>query len=271
MSRRFVPKNHQRKTKIIRETAQKGNSGLKTVEVDAERVREIVKSLQPYANKNIKDLTGEAEENYKNLLVYVSITYRSDYYEKLCDLISENFICPNPVIPGTVAGYICGGVVASKRGDLDCCSLMCSGAINPNRKKCTHNILKAYRKSDGYNFEEINKVSSNETCIIYVPELKPSNFSGFNEKERKLLKKYAKKFKIMGYSGDQEVTISDDFKDLDDIKGSSVFSTDYITKPGNGFLIILVSVIILLLLIVIGWRVITSSRNNTSPREEYRF
>ena len=60
-------------------------------------------------------------------------------------------------------------------------------------------------------------------------------------------------------------------KDLDDIKGSSVFSTDYITKPGNGFLIILVSVIILLLLIVIGWRVITSSRNNTSPREEYRF
>ena len=267
---RFAPRIKQERSKVVPKNASKGSSGSKTFEIEISKVKNILKTLQPYANAPIKNLKGDAEESFKSLLVYVSVSFNTDYYAKLCEIIRDNFICPDKIVPGTVGGYICGGVIAFKRGDLECCSLTCaSGMPNPNKAKCNHNIIKAVKKSDRYTFEMINRVPSADKCIIYVPELNPSVFSGFTEDEKKKLKDLGKNFKIVGYShnSDQEVPIQSEFGPLKDVKRKINITSSYVTKPGNGFLILILTLLLLLVLIVIGWKVISSSgRNDTGGR-----
>jgi hypothetical protein len=273
----FRPLKYRSQTKPsnMKSFVTKGGTSTESVTeltFNIEDVRERLDRLRPVASSPIRELSGQASDDFRTLVRYTQRLYETDAYRVYHEEVKRRFSDITNVEPGTVGAYFAGCLIPTTFENMPGCSVICAGSMPPppdNQRNgkhfefCKYSVVLANYDGQKYQFTTLHDSPNKENLVVFLDGNvgKGKSFPGFNDKEREILKNYgAKHINIVKYSHDGKNynEVLNGFVRLDEIPTRVEVipsqSTVTTTSSGSGLLVILL-IILVLVVIFVGWKI----------------
>jgi len=241
----------------------KGESEVK----DLDNIDEILDLMVENRKIKIKDISGDLETKFKELVNYVTRTYdMPSKYQTVRKQINDKFedVKTEYIEPSTIQAYCMGCVVDSAIIPASCSAICAGSAPNINDEDdvlCIYTVYIASDKDGEYVFTAMNHSDNQRDVLIYILDCKDANdFHGLSDMEKlALIQKGVEMVNIIGYNVEtnENVSVTPNFLPIYDIKtrlvmdkggkGSSSYNEWYYVGIG------LFSLIIVILLVFVFW------------------
>lgn len=236
-----------------------------SIAINLDDIRDRLDRLRSLAHAETKRLTGLALEDYRTLVRYTQLLYDTEAYPAYHQEVVKRFgdLKKEEIIAGSVAGYF-AGCLAKTSLDNPSCSIICAGQMplpqNNQEPFCPSTVVMALKNKGQYEFKTIYSGKPTSDLLIYI-DSKSGSFTGFNQKEKEILKEYgAEKIRIYRYEKDGKTytNITNGSTRLSELPTrADVISNETDTSSNN--LMIVLLIFLILLILFIGWRIWASN------------
>lgn len=243
----------------------KGKSSSGDLILSEEELIQIVGRLKDSSHTPLKRLHGTLKTDFDTITKYIGLTYNTNSYPLLLNLINEQFEDnPEKVTPGTIGAFFRGSNMKIGFDPVEC-SALGAGAI-PNEdadwKSCKNTVILAINNHNGYDFSLLKMGDDPSHAYVHVNHVNHDEFNGFSSEEKRKLKKYGIEYVYLhGYEDDatKQHDLVGSATHIDDIKHRRCNNCGVDNSKSSGsfgwgaLLIFIVLIIIILLLIEAFW------------------
>jgi len=252
--------NHKYNSSSGRTFTIKGKSSSSDLILSEDELVQIIGRLKDNAHTPIKKLTGSLKSDFETITKYIGLTYGTNSYSLLSNLINDQFEGDQTVpVPGTIAAIFRGSFLETTFDPVEC-SVLAAGSIpnnDENWKSCKNSVILATGINKSYDFSLLKMGDDPSHAYIHVNHDNYDEFRGFSSEEKKKLKKYGIEYVYLhGYEDDatKQKDLLGSATHIDQIKHRHCNSCDVKEKNSNGinwmplviFIIIIVIIILLL-------------------------
>lgn len=256
------PNTRPKFSRLGNRVVEKG--GTDVLKIDINELDQLVANLRQNANKQIRELSGELGEQFRQLISYVGLLYDSSSYNVLYEVVNKHFANIDEVIPGTIGAYCAGCHVETSFSDkVPGCSPVCAGSMPPKNDDwnfCQNTVVLATYENNRFIFTLLKSGDTKEEkskAYVFVNYSSHNAFPGFSDAEKQQLKSLGiESLYLNGYmeNGREYVELVEGSVGVDDTK-SRVSVVETSTNSNDSYSGVIIIVIILILVgLFFAWR-----------------
>ena len=251
----------------------KGGSEL--LKIDVAKLDTMLADLRNNASVPIRDLSKpehkDLQDEFKQMVSYVSILYDSNSYQPLYNLVKKHFGDLPTVNPGTIGAYFAGCYLDNSFSNTDpstaSCSVVCAGSMpkpkdEDNWSFCKQLVVWAVYDNSKFNLTVLNSATDKENALLFVNYSSYETFIGLSEAEKtQLARMGVKQVQIYGYqenSNEYAAFNNGAFMPLRDVKSRvQTIPTNTGTNSTNSMtwgIAAFIFIVIILLILFFAWR-----------------
>ena len=254
LSRSYFSNAKSKKTFTI-----KGKSSSSDTVLEEDELKKIISNLRESEYVSIKRLSGSLKNDFDTLNKYVGLTYQTNAYSLLKELIDDQFNDIQTLTPGSIGAFFKGSSLRNTM-DHEECGVLAAGSIPTDSgdwNQCKNTVILAIRTNHGYEFSLLKTGEDPSHGYVHVKHDSYEDFEGFNSDEKRKLRAYGLEYVYLhGYEDDptKQKDLVGSAISVDEIKGrkcNSCTNSKDDKKEGSwlGIILLIVFIIIIIALI----------------------